>query len=83
MHRLLRQKTTGFIYVWTANLATRADMEEYPPAQEPSDLPENTSENSVNASADEPETSIEDAKAAFRRQVSKGFRKPKKASGDQ
>lgn len=82
MPRLLRQKTSGFVYVWTANLATRDDMEEYDPAPKAAVEPENTSENSPSTSADEPDTSIEDAKAAFRRQVRKGFPKPKKVPGD-
>lgn len=82
MPRLLKQKTTGFIYVWTANLATRDDMEEVEQAPVNTAEQENTSENSPSASADEPQASIEDAKAAFRRQVRKGFRKPQKAPGD-
>jgi len=56
-------------------------MEEYvppPPAPAPD---ENPSENLHNASAEMLPSEIELAKAAFRRQVGKGFRKPKQASG--
>ena len=68
--------------MWTANLASRDDMEEVESTPAPLIEAENTSENSPSASADEPDASIEDAKAAFRRQVRKGFNKPKKVPGD-
>lgn len=75
MTKLLRQIPSGHIYVWTENLASRDDMEPY-------ELPvvaENTSENPVEASAEEPPAEgLDDAKAAFRRQVSKVGRKPRK-----
>lgn len=75
MPQFLRQKTSGFIYVWTANLAARDDMEVYDPAPEAAVEPENTSENPVNTSADEPAHDLEVAKAAFRRQVTRAPRK--------
>jgi len=78
--RYLKQTTTGHIYVWTENLATRPDMQEYTPAPASTEQ-ENPSENLENTSAEVPEPSIEDAKAAFRRQVKKGFVKPKQTSG--
>ena len=82
MPKLLRQKTSGFIYVWTENLASRDDMEEYIPSPAPAIEPENTSENPDNTSADEPAESLELAKAAFRRQVTRAPRKtPSRTSG--
>jgi len=76
MAKLLKQTTTGHIYMWTENLASRSDMEVYYPTPALASEPENTSENPVNTSADEPETDLEVAKAAFRRQVTKLGRKP-------
>jgi len=82
MPRLLKQKNSGFIYMWTPQLAARDDMEEVPVAPKVDVEEVNTSDNSSSTSADAPDTSVEDAKAAFRRQVTKGFRKPKKVPGE-
>lgn len=79
--RYLKQTTTGDIFVWTPQLASRPDMQEHVPASAVAEEQENPSENSENASAEVPEPSIEDAKAAFRRQVKKGFKKPQQTSG--
>jgi len=79
--RYLKQTTTGHIYVWTANLASRPDMEEHFPAPVAADQPENTSENSVNASADQEPADIEVAKAAFRRQVTRPRKTAARTSG--
>lgn len=85
MHKLLKQKTSGHIFVWTPQLAERSDMEPYELAPPSSQVQENTSENSVNTSAEESTPDpLEDAKAAFRRQVGKVGRKPsQKTSGGQ
>lgn len=92
MQKLLRQKTTGTIYVWTPLLAERHDMEIYTPP--PKDTPkqpveqapeaENTSQNLEQASADEkPKDDLSEAMTAFRRQVSKVGRKPATKSSEQ
>ena len=81
MHtKLLKQIHTGHIYVWTENLASRDDMEPYERPQ----VTENTSENPVEASAEQsPDTDLQGAVEAFRRQVTKAGRKPtKKSSGE-
>lgn len=79
--RYLKQKTTGFIYVWTENLASRPDMEEHIPAPAPAEEPKNTSENSPNASADQEPSDIDVAKAAFRRQVTRPRKTAARTSG--
>jgi len=88
MRKLLKQKTTGTIYVWTENLAQRPDMELYVPEPklpaEPEPQPENTSQNPTQASADqEPDNELSTAITAFRRQVSKAGRKPSTKSSEQ
>jgi hypothetical protein len=92
MQKLLKQKTSGFIYVWTAFLAARDDMELYePPPKEVAAAPEkpvtkteNTSQNPEQASAnDKPEDDLSSAMTAFRRQVSKAGRKPSTKSSEQ
>lgn len=87
MQKLLKQKTTGHIYVWTANLAARDDMEEYAPAPTPTPAPdiepENTSENQATTSAEVPPAQeLDAAKAAFRRQVTRAPRKPRTATSE-
>jgi hypothetical protein len=83
MQKLLKQKTSGHIYVWTANLAARDDMEDYTPALEPVQAPENTSENQATTSAEVPPApELEAAKAAFRRQVTRAPRKPRTATSE-
>jgi HAMP domain-containing protein len=83
MHKLLKQKTTGHIYVWTENLAARDDMEDYALTPEPAQAQENTSENQATTSAEvPPATELEAAKAAFRRQVTRAPRKPRTATSE-
>jgi hypothetical protein len=82
MQKLLRQKTSGHIYVWTEALASRDDMEPYEPQAKPA--PEqNPNENSETA---QPETvadlGIEDALEAFRKEVRKPGRKAKPQPGE-
>jgi hypothetical protein len=82
MQKLLRQKTSGHIFVWTPQLAERSDMEPYERDAAPKEQ-ENTSENLSNTSAEsKPADPLKDAKAAFRRQVAKpGPRTSARTSG--
>lgn len=80
--KLLKQKGTGDIFVWTEHLATRDDMEEFARDQAPAVESKqaaaeiNPSENCLKASEDEPNAELAAAKAAFRKQASKVGRKP-------
>lgn len=77
MTKLLRQTTTGTVYVWTERLAERPDMEPY---ERPS-APEIPNENTAQASAEtEPRPELSEAIEAFRRQVSKSSRKGTKTT---
>ena len=82
--KLLKQKGTGDIYVWTEYLAARDDMEELvrgePVAQEQEVAEEegNPSENPVTETAEPAvEEGLAEAAAAFRKAVSKPGRKTK------
>lgn len=80
--RLLKQKGTSDIYVWTAQLAQRPDMEPYEPPAARS-VEENTNENPETA---QPETAadlgIDAALSTFREEVRKPGRKPKQPPGE-
>ena len=87
MKKMLKQITTGQLYVWTEQLASREDMVLVvigAPAPEPEkqvEIAENTSQNPIKASADEsPEDDIDKVVEAFRRQVTKPGRKPSKVA---
>lgn len=83
--KLLKQKGTGDIYVWTENLAERDDMEEFTrgetptaPTPEPELEDGNTSENPDTETAEPAvEEGLADAAEAFRKAVSKPGRKTK------
>jgi hypothetical protein len=80
MPKLLKQTTTGTIYVWTERLAERPDMEPYEPPQRAEIPNENTEKASAETTPPEPRPELQDAIEAFRRQVSKGSRKGIKTS---
>lgn len=70
MSKLLRQTTSGFIYVWTPQLAERSDMEPFEP--------ENTRENSKTTDeTPKVEPDVSKAVEAFRAAVGKPGRKPR------
>lgn len=81
--KLLKQKGTGDIYVWTEGLAERDDMEEFtrgeaPPAPEMPAEEGNPSENPDTETAEPAvEEGLADAAEAFRKSVSKPGRKTK------
>lgn len=79
--KLLKQITTGNIFVWTPQLASRPDMVLYEP--EPVAPQQNTNENPETA---QPETAadlgIEAALETFRKEVGKPGRKPKQPPGE-
>lgn len=82
--KLLKQKTTGDIYMWTASLAERHDMEEFTRDEAPAQAPEqsadesNTSENPSTETAEPAvDEGLADAAEAFRKSVSKPGRKTK------
>lgn len=85
--KLLKQKGTGDIFVWTENLAARDDMEEFTPgaAAAPAATPEqaasdagNTSENPDTETAEPAvDEGLAGAAEAFRKAVSKPGRKTK------
>lgn len=79
-HRYLKQKTSGYIYPWHHILAQREDMEPYEPEVHVKE-PENTRENQATASPESGD-SIDRAREAFRRGVSKPGRKPSKPMGE-
>jgi hypothetical protein len=75
MPKLLRQTTTGHIYVWTQPLSERPDMEPYEPQKtEPA-----TEEPNKETPAQNPECTadpeLESAIETFRREVTKPGRK--------
>lgn len=82
MQKLLKQKGSGAIYVWTAQLASRDDMEPYEPQPKPV-AEQNPNENPETA---QPETeagqTIEDALEAFKKEARKPVRKPKQQAGE-
>lgn len=82
--KLLKQKGTGDIYVWTENLAARDDMEEFSHGAAPAKAPEqtvdqaNTSENPDTETAEPAvDEGLANAAEAFRKSVSKPGRKTK------
>ena len=81
--KLLKQKGSGSIYVWTEALAQRSDMEPYErPVSKPV-VEENTNENQEPVAAEpSPAPDIADALAAFRKDVPKLGRKSKKQPGE-
>lgn len=82
MQKLLKQKGSGHIYVWTPALAARDDMEPFDPQPKAVEK-QNPNENPETA---QPETkagpSIEDALAAFKKEATKPVRKPKPQVGE-
>lgn len=75
MQRLLKQTTTGHIFVWTENLASRPDMVPFE-----REIP---SENRQEASAETPpqeRPTLQDAVESFRRQVAKAPKRGLKTS---
>ena len=83
--KLLKQKGTGDIYVWTELLAARDDMEEVgspaehveapaPEAEEEANTSENPDTETAEPAVDE---GLADAAEAFRKSVSKPGRKTK------
>lgn len=80
--KLLKQRGSGEIYVWTAALAARADMEPYePPAKAVQE--QNPNENPETATpeiSDRP--TIEDALQVFKKEAVKPVRKPKQQAGE-
>lgn len=80
--KLLKQTTTGDIYVWTAQLAERHDMVEFTREATPAPVAEadegNPSENPVTETAEPAvDEGLADAAEAFRKSVSKPGRKTK------
>jgi hypothetical protein len=75
MTKLLKQKGSGTIYVWTRVLAEREDMEPYEPAPAPEIPNENTAQASAEPTPDEPRPELSEAVEAFRRQVAKSSRR--------
>lgn len=81
MQKLLKQTTTGNIFVWTEQLASRADMVPHEP--EAPAAQENPNENSETAQSDTaPGPGIEDAIDAFKREAGKTGRKTKQSPGE-
>jgi hypothetical protein len=84
--KLLKQTTTGDIFVWTENLAARDDMVEFtrgeaPAPTEPVETPADEGNPSENSGTETAEPAVEeglaDAAEAFRKAVSKPGRKTK------
>lgn len=73
--KYLKQTTTGHIYPWTENLASRSDMVLYEP--EPRAPEQNPNENPKSAQPETaPAVGIEDAMKAFRKEVGKRKKQP-------
>jgi hypothetical protein len=82
MQKLLKQKTTGNVFMWTPMLAARPDMEPYEPPPKPVEE-ENTNENPETAEPEITESlSIEDALEVFKKEAIKPVRKPKQQTGE-
>jgi len=82
MQKLLKQKTSGHIYVWTAALAQRDDMEPYEPQAKPAQE-QNPNENSETAKPEIKESlGIQDALEVFKKEAIKPVRKPKQQAGE-
>lgn len=75
MTKLLRQKGSGTIYVWTRFLAERDDMEPYEAPAAPQIPNENTAEASAEPTPPEPRPELSEAIESFRRQVAKSPRR--------
>lgn len=76
MPKLLKQITSGHIYVWTENLASRPDMVLYDP-----EIPsENRQEASAETPTPEERPTLQDAVESFRRQVAKAPKRGLKTS---
>jgi len=75
MQRLLKQTTTGYIYVWTAALAERPDMEPYEPEPAPPPPEEPKPETPAQNSDCEADPQLEEAIEIFRREVTKPGRR--------
>ena len=81
--KLLKQKGTNDIYVWTENLAARDDMEEFTRGEAPAvpEMPTDEGNPSENPDTETAEPAVDeglaDAAEAFRKSVSKPGRKTK------
>ena len=73
--KLLKQTTSGAIYVWTASLAARSDMVPYEPEPQAGEQNPNENPNSAQPETAQP-VGIEDAIKSFRKEAGKRKKQP-------
>ncbi len=75
MARLLKQKGSGHIFVWTPQLAERSDMEPYEPPAPAAPDPETPAQNPVVSSKELPP--LDEALAVFQQEVRRPLKRNK------